>query len=682
MEKAGILFFGAKIFFSGIIVFAVIQFSFIYYKMPRKEVRTHLILSCIASLYILSDTLSSFFTVIIPHEHSTFFFGVTREAVTLSFFFLAPFYLNRVFILKKTLQKINRAFLITGFIAVPALVAAAVINPDLLFTRIPDGSEFFSGGVFIENNAPLIKIRNIILMIHLSYAIILILIPGTRKKSELPLRTLFTGLVIISYFAFNYLYAILFSRHDVLPVTDHFPYLGLSVVIFITFLTFAVIHLFINYYTRIVTITNDLRSELYYDSDLQVPNRISFRKDLNFSINEAHESGEDFALLMFDIDNFHNIRESYGERFSDKILKMLIQRLIENFTLEGVLYRTGDTEFSFILNDMDTEEQVDALASKVLSSLKNPFMAYGASYTLTVSIAVLILPRDGNDIDTIIDNAYHTLSSAKKIKNTYEFFSNNLREKTITKIFTVDLLSNCISNDEFTLVYQPIVDVNGDLMYAEALLRCTNKDPAIGGPDNFIPIIEKAGMTKDLDNLVVRRAFYDMEMKIKNRFGISLNMTANQLTDPDYGEFLLLFAKQHGIEPGQLVLEITESTLVQNIELARESLMALKQHGFSIAIDDFGKGFSSLTYLVELPVDILKIDMAFVHAVPGDPKKETLVKYIMELGNALNFKVVAEGFELPEQVDFFKDIGCNYFQGYYFSKPLSIHELLKRYSYT
>ena len=134
MEKAGILFFGAKIFFSGIIVFAVIQFSFIYYKMPRKEVRTHLILSCIASLYILSDTLSSFFTVIIPHEHSTFFFGVTREAVTLSFFFLAPFYLNRVFILKKTLQKINRAFLITGFIAVPALVAAAVINPDLLFT--------------------------------------------------------------------------------------------------------------------------------------------------------------------------------------------------------------------------------------------------------------------------------------------------------------------------------------------------------------------------------------------------------------------------------------------------------------------------------------------------------------------------------------------------------------------
>ena len=110
--------------------------------------------------------------------------------------------------------------------------------------------------------------------------------------------------------------------------------------------------------------------------------------------------------------------------------------------------------------------------------------------------------------------------------------------------------------------------------------------------------------------------------------------------------------------------------------------MKLRQHGFSIAIDDFGKGFSSLTYLVELPVDILKIDMAFVHAVPGDHKKETLVKYIMELGNALNFKVVAEGFELPEQVNFFKDIGCTYFQGYYFSKPLSIQELLKKYFYT
>ena len=152
--------------------------------MPRKEVRTHLILCCIASFYILSDTLSSFFTILIPHENSSLFFGTTREAVTLSFFFLAPYYLNRTFILKKTLQKINRAFFITGIVAVPAIVAAAVISPDLLFTKMPAGSEIFNRAVYIQNNAPLIKIRNIILMIHLAYALIIILIPGTRKKTH------------------------------------------------------------------------------------------------------------------------------------------------------------------------------------------------------------------------------------------------------------------------------------------------------------------------------------------------------------------------------------------------------------------------------------------------------------------------------------------------------------------
>ncbi|HRZ28759.1 MAG TPA: EAL domain-containing protein, partial [Spirochaetota bacterium] len=201
----------------------------------------------------------------------------------------------------------------------------------------------------------------------------------------------------------------------------------------------------------------------------------------------------------------------------------------------------------------------------------------------------------------------------------------------------------------------------------------------IGGPGDFIPLIEKAGMMKDLDNLVVRKAFYDMEMKIGKKFGLSINLSAGQFSDPSYGEFLSLFAKQHGIEPDRVVLEITESTLVDNIDLARENMVRLKENGFLIAIDDFGKGFSSLTYLVELPIDILKIDMAFVQAVPGDERKEKVAKYIMDLGRALGLKVLAEGFELPEQVEFFRNYGCALFQGYYFSRPLPLADLLEKY---
>jgi polar amino acid transport system substrate-binding protein len=305
----------------------------------------------------------------------------------------------------------------------------------------------------------------------------------------------------------------------------------------------------------------------------------------------------------------------------------------------------------------------------------------GGSYLVTASICVLQVPRDGDNSEVILKNAYSVIRSAKKIKNTYEVFTRELLDVSFNKINVVNLLRDSINRDLFTLFYQPIVDSNEKLVYAEALLRCVNTDAGlpVGGPGMLFPLIEEAGLAKEVDNMVIRKAFHDMEMHIKKSFNISINLSTNQLINPGYGEFLSSFASQHGIENRQIILEVTENRLMKNLSAGRECLRMLQTRGFTIAIDDFGTGFSSLAYLAELPVDIIKIDMVFVQSVPGDAKKEAMARHIVGLAHSLNLKVIAEGFETREQFDFFREMGCDLFQGYLFSLPVPLRELIAEY---
>lgn len=677
MEHLSILYYSLTLVFSGFVAYAVVLFAFMFFKMPRKETFAPLFLCFVSFLYIASDVIATVFTFIMVRDYAAFIFLSIRELLPLAYFFIVPYYLDRVLDLEANLKKINRIISLAGIAIALGMAAYAVVNPGLLLEDGGIGSGLYNVTVNMHNRGPLIIIRNVLFSAYLAYLIIIILMTAMQRERKFTGKNVLAGLLIVIYFAFNNLYSILFAGGD--SFNKHFPDVGLGIVILLLFMSFGLLGMYINRFSRLDNKTKYHKSELYYDTGVEIQNKIAFRLDLNNKLDNLEENGGGFSLIYFDVDDFQNVNESYGESFGDEILIMLSSRLQDAFPQAGTLYRVGGDEFSFLLKDVKTEDEAGNFAFKLLSSMKNPFIVAGVSYTLTVSIAILLIPRDGTDMDTIMSNAYTTIRSVKKTKKSYQFFDRDLLEKATNKIYTVDLLRNCISRDEFVLFYQPVVDADGKLIYAEALLRCTNADPTIGGPDNFIPLIEKAGLMKDLDNLVVRKAFYDLDMKFKKRINVSINMSASQLIDPSYGDFLSLFAKQHGIEPRQIILEITETNLMANMLLARKSLTALKNYGFIIAIDDFGKGFSSLSYLAELPVDIMKIDMAFVHAVPGDAKKETMAKYIMDLGHSLNLKVVAEGFELPEQVEFFKGLGCDLFQGYYFSRPMPLKALLAQY---
>ncbi|PKL39118.1 MAG: hypothetical protein CVV44_09640 [Spirochaetae bacterium HGW-Spirochaetae-1] len=673
-----LLYYNLKIAFSGLILFALINYLYIYLKVPRKDTRASLIITSLASLYLLSDVFTDFFTITMPHEDTARFLVLLKELIPLLFLFMAPYYLGRLYVLKGPLKKINLGFFLGGLMA-SGLIAAAIIY-ELIFIHDAINMAVNGGTARVLSPGLLYSIRNILFAVYLIYTIILMLISEMENKSSFPIKNIFTGLVISSYIVFYYIYIIVFtSQGDGSPYAG-FPHFSLGIVIFIVFMSFSITDISVISGMKLIDIQNTINKSLYQDPALGLPNRHCFKNDLLNELNTSFHNDINMSLFFLDIDDFQNINESYGESVGNELLRLLSRRLAENFAHAGTLYRIGGDEFAFLMKGAATNEEAGDFAAKIISSLRNPFFLEKESYLMTVSIAILLVPRDGGNPDIIMNNAYSTIHSAKKKKNTYIFFDKALLEGSARNINTVNLLRNCIVNEEFVLHYQPIVDTEGKIVCAEALLRCTNNNPEIGGPGNFIPLIEKAGLMKDLDNLVVRKAFYDMEMKIKNRLGISINMSAAQLTDPAYGDFLASFAKQHSIESGRLILEITETTLMDNILMARESLARLKNKGFIIAIDDFGKGFSSLSYLAELPVDILKIDMDFVRPVPGDKKKEMLAKYIIDLGKSLNLTVLAEGFEQPEQVDFFRKHGCALYQGYYFSRPLPLQDLLEKYS--
>ncbi|MBN2402396.1 MAG: EAL domain-containing protein [Spirochaetes bacterium] len=648
--------------------------------MPQRDTLSLLVFNSIALIYIFSDALALFFIFIRPADAAMRFFAVLKETGLLFFLIAVPFFLDKVLELTAKIKKINWIVFWTGLVSAVIIGSCIIFSPDIIKTAADykTNSNYLSFFHQLNTGLP-IMIRNIILTIYLMYTISLILFLKIRKKYLYPVNNVLIGLSILFYIVMAYFYSVLFTDTQIGFGGIQYPPFTIGIVLLILFINFGSIDISIIYSNQLINIQNDIDHKIYFDALLDIPNRMGFMIDLQSELDNIGADGHNFSLIFLDIDDFKNLNECFGEQTGNEILRMLSKRLKEYFSNEGTLYRIGGDEFVLLLKNNKTEEEVKNLAGKIIGSLRNSFTISEVPYTVTASLGILEIPKDGRDTEAIINNAYNVIRSAKKTKNTFTVFNHELTDNSSNKINIVNLLRRSIDRDQFTLFYQPIVDRNKNIIHLESLLRCTNPDPSIGGPGVFIPIIEEAGLINDVDNMVIRKAFHDMEMRIGKRFSISINLSVNQLTNPAYSNFLSSFVKQHGIEPQQIIFEITESKLIENMSAGRENLLKLKNRGFSIAIDDFGKGFSSLTYLAELPVDILKMDMVFVHSVPGDSRKEAMARYILEMAHSLKLKVVAEGFELQEQFDFFKQHGCDLFQGYYFARPMPLDKLLAQY---
>jgi EAL domain-containing protein (putative c-di-GMP-specific phosphodiesterase class I) len=340
-----------------------------------------------------------------------------------------------------------------------------------------------------------------------------------------------------------------------------------------------------------------------------------------------------------------------------------------------VLARISGNGFAAMLMDLPDLDAAGRIARRSLASLADPFIVDDQQMYVTATIGLACFPGDGGDADALLKHAEMAMYQAKgRGRNSYEFFSQELNARALERMALETQLRQALERDQFLLYYQPKVDLQSRrIVGAEALLRWKHPDLGIVPPNRFIPIAEETGLIVDIGEWVLRTAMRQAQawtLQGLPPLSVSVNVSGAQFKQPKVLATVHSALQGSGAHPGSLVVELTESMLMDGADLNVDILRALKGLGVGISMDDFGTGYSSLTYLSRFPIDELKIDRAFVAGTPGDRDSVAIVTAVIAMAKALGLKVVAEGVETEDQYRFFKQSGCDIFQGYYCSRPV------------
>jgi diguanylate cyclase (GGDEF)-like protein/PAS domain S-box-containing protein len=418
----------------------------------------------------------------------------------------------------------------------------------------------------------------------------------------------------------------------------------------------------------------------YYDQLTNLPNRILLSEQLQHSLDEAKRKNHMLAVMFFDLDQFKTINDSLGHRFGDQLLAAVAKRIKGCVRQVDVIARMGGDEFVLILPKIKKKIDAGVVAERIISSFKKPLVIEGEELYITTSIGISVYPNDGLDEEELIKHADLAMYCSKgKGRNTYEFYSEALSQQSSERLIMETNLRKALEKKEFHLNYQPIIDLKTNaIIGVEALLRWNHPELGYIAPNDFIPVAEETGLIVPIGKWVLENAckqnkVFKKQFNIEN-FKIAVNLSVRQLKDPSFIDEVKNIVEVTGINPGNLELEITES-IMQNLEESTLILNELKNLKINISLDDFGTGYSSLSVLRHLPIDTIKIDKSFVDDLCDSIDDTTIVKSIIDMSHSLGFNVVAEGIETEVQAVKLVEKGCNYGQGYLFSKPLSPYDL-------
>ena len=416
----------------------------------------------------------------------------------------------------------------------------------------------------------------------------------------------------------------------------------------------------------------------YYDVLTGLPNRTLLRDRLGQMIAVSHRDKQQFALLFMDLDRFKYINDSMGHSVGDRLLQAVALRIQEQVREEDTVARLGGDEFIVLLRETG-ESGAATVAKKLLETLATPYDLDGHVISTQASIGISIFPDFAHDADTLIKNADMAMYSAKEEgRNNYQFFKQDMN-------FRVDLLFSmekdlrlALERGEFTLHYQPQADLStGKLCGVEALLRWRHPVKGAVSPAEFIPVAEETGQIVPIGEWVLRSACAQMVEWRKQgmtELTMAVNLSMRQLRQPMLVELVKSVLNETGLEPRYLELEITEGIMMGDNRIAMNFLSEMHGLGVQLSIDDFGTGFSSLNYLKKLPVHKLKIDQSFVRDIETDESDAAIIRSIISLGHRLNLRVIAEGVETQEQLDFLRIRGCDEIQGYFYARPMPAAE--------
>ncbi|GAA6134601.1 hypothetical protein NBRC116188_13900 [Oceaniserpentilla sp. 4NH20-0058] len=421
----------------------------------------------------------------------------------------------------------------------------------------------------------------------------------------------------------------------------------------------------------------------FYDPLTGLSNRRLFQDRLIKAVAESKRRRTFVALLFLDLDQFKRINDSLGHDAGDQLLVETANRLRENVRETDTVSRIGGDEFTVLLSDVDSTHGVRHIADKVLKALSQPITLKNQPIINTVSIGITMAPTDASDANKLMRNADMAMYRAKAMgRNNFQFFSEDMNNEMMGYLEIEKDLRHAVNNDEeFVVYYQPKIDLlSYKFIGVEALLRWKPKGKDMIPPDRFIPVAEESGLIIPIGKFVFRKSL--LQVKHLMDIGIwpenakvAVNLSARQFSDPNLINDLVDTIEMTGFPVENIELEITESTLMDHVENAIFTMRKVKEMGISIAIDDFGTGYSSLSYLKRFPIDVLKVDRSFVMDIPNDVSDMEITAAVIAMAHKLNLRVVAEGIETKEQIDFLRANRCEYGQGYLIARPMPSAEL-------
>ncbi|MBF0516524.1 MAG: EAL domain-containing protein [Nitrospirae bacterium] len=412
------------------------------------------------------------------------------------------------------------------------------------------------------------------------------------------------------------------------------------------------------------------------DSLTGLPNRVLFFDRLSHDIKSGTRYEYMLGVLYVDIDNFKIINDTMGHDVGDKLIKAIADRLTVCIRESDTVSRVSGDEFTVILSNVNTVNQIETVTNKIITRIKEPFDVNGQSLTITASIGVSVFPSDGHGAGELLRHADTAMFHAKKGgKDNYLLFKPDMDEELNRRISVEKELRLALERDELVLHYQPQIDITtGKIIGAEALVRWQHPEKGLIFPDKFITIAEDTGLIIPLGEQVLYKSCKQnaqWQSKGLPPILIAVNVSTTQISwNYDLADMVISILNKTEMPPENLEIEITESFCMQNVDSTISMLRKFNSLGINVAIDDFGTGYSSLSYLKHLPFKKLKVDRSFVNEITNDQDDLTIVKTIIDMSHNLRLKVIAEGVETKEQLDLLRTLGCDEVQGYLFSKPV------------
>ena len=427
---------------------------------------------------------------------------------------------------------------------------------------------------------------------------------------------------------------------------------------------------------------SNLEHIAFHDSLTDLPNRRLLNHRLDQALSNAKKKDLLMAVIFLDLDRFKKINDTLGHGIGDRLLRLFAQRLREALRESDLVSRWGGDEFVVMLPEVSSVEDVGKISQRILDNLKPPFELDSQQLYVQSSIGIAIYPTDGEDASTLLKNADAALYCAKERgRNKYQFSSSSINHQGDYLLRLENYLYQALERKQFLLHYQPQVNVNtGQIVGMEALVRWEHPQLGLVSPRHFIPLAEENGLIISIGEWVLRTACAQNKAWLDAGLAdlkMSVNLSCQQFQQKDLVPMVGQILHETGLKPGSLELEITETTIINDVELALLAMQDLQSLGIDLSMDDFGTGYSSLSYLKDFPFDILKFDRSFVGELGDDPRELAILEAIISLGKGLNLKIVAEGVETQQQLNLLRTLKCENMQGYFFSRPLKVEEATK-----